>query len=492
MRGKAEIMASISSAGIGSGLDVNGIVTQLMAIEKQPLTQMQSVAGKLNDKLSSYGKIQSYVSSLRDAASRLTAPANWAQTSAISADASVVSASTGSAATAGAYSIQVQGLASSQALSSGKFAASTTAVGSGTLHIEIGSWQTSPAGFTERVPAGAVTVTIDPGANSLGDIRDKINAAHGGVSATIVTDTGGARLVLRSTATGAENGFRVTATDDASASGSTGLGVLGYPPVDPLPSGFDAMALNQPAANASAKVNGLSVSSASNTFDQVIDNLTFKVNKVSASPVDVTVASDNTALKKLVTDFASAYNDLAKFFSDQTAYNATTKVAGALQGDTAVNSLSAQMRNIIGDTLGGAGAGAYTRMAQIGLNPQANGTLAVDTGKLDTALGKVGDVKALFMASDGDTPSSSGFAMRLRSWGDGLLGVQGAVTTRSDSLRRQLDSNSKSQDSFSHRMTTVEARMRAQYSALDTQMSKMNALQTYVTQQIAAYNKTSA
>jgi flagellar hook-associated protein 2 len=108
------------------------------------------------------------------------------------------------------------------------------------------------------------------------------------------------------------------------------------------------------------------------------------------------------------------------------------------------------------------------------------------------ALGQVNDLKLLFMATGGDTPSSSGFAARLRSWGDGLLGVQGAVTTRSDSLRRQLDNNSKSQDSFSNRMTTVETRMRAQYSALDTQMSKMNALQTYVTQQIAAYNKNSA
>jgi flagellar hook-associated protein 2 len=481
-------MASISSAGIGSGLDVNGIVTQLMTIEKQPLKQMQTQAGKLNDRLSSYGKIQSYVSSLRDAASRLTAPANWAQTSATSADASVVSASSGSAATAGAYSIQVQNLASSQALSSGKFAASTTAVGSGTLHIELGTWKTSPAGFTERVPAGSVTITIDPAANTLGDIRDKINAAHGGVSSAIVTDSGGARLVLRSSETGAEDGFRVTATDDGSGSGTTGLGVLGYPPVDTPPPGFDAMALNQSAADASAKINGLTVTSRTNTFDNVIDGLTFKINKVSSSPVDVTVASDTASIKKLVTDFASAYNDLAKYFSDQTAYNASTKVAGALQGDSSANGLRAQMRAIASDTLGGAGAGAYKRLAEIGLNPQANGTLSVDGAKLDAALGKIGDVKALFMASDDSSASSTGFAARLRSWGDGLLGTQGAVTSRSESLRRQLDYNAKSQASFNTRMTSVEARMRAQYSALDTQMSKMNGLQSYVSQQVAAFN----
>ncbi|MEY4748214.1 MAG: hypothetical protein RIQ60_428 [Pseudomonadota bacterium] len=481
-------MASISSAGIGSGLDVNGIVTQLMTIEKQPLRQMQSEAGKLNDRLSSYGKIQSYVSSLRDAASRLTTPANWTQTAATSADTSVVTASSSASATAGAYSIQVQSLASSQALSSGKFAASTTAVGSGTLHIELGTWRTSPAGFVERVPAGSVTITIDPSANTLGDIRDKINAAHGGVSAAIVTDTGGARLVLRSTDTGAENGFRVTATDDGSASGTTGLGVLGYPPVDTPPPGFDPMTLNQSAADASAKINGLTVTSKTNTFDNVIDGLTFKVNKVSATPVDVTVASDTAAMKKLVTDFATAYNDLAKYFSDQTAYNATTKVAGTLQGDSAANGLRAQMRGIVSDTLGGAGAGAFKRMAEIGLNPQTNGTLSVDGSKLDAALTKVSDLKALFMASDDNTASNNGFAARLRSWGDGLLGTQGAVTTRSESLRRQIDYNSKAQESFNNRLTSVEARMRAQYSALDTQMSKMNALQSYVSQQIAAFN----
>ncbi|MFM2066755.1 MAG: hypothetical protein RLZZ584_1664 [Pseudomonadota bacterium] len=482
-------MASISSAGIGSGLDVNSIVTQLMAIEKQPLTQMQSAADKLNDRLSSYGKIQSYVSSLRDAASRLTSPANWAQTSATSADTSVVTASTGSAATAGAYSIAVQHLASSQALASGKFADSATAVGTGMLHIELGAWATDPSGFTARVPAGAVDVVIDSGSNTLSGIRDKINAAHGGVTASIVTDATGSRLVLRSSSTGAENGFRITATDDdGNAADAAGLSALAYDPEN----GIGSMTLNQSAANAEATVNGLAVSSRSNTFDNVIDNLTFKVGKLSAAPVEVTVASDTAAIKKLVTDFASSYNDLAKYMGDQTAYDANTKVSGTLQGDSAVNGLRAQMRAIVSDTLGGTGAGAFTRLAQIGLDPQINGTLKVDGSKLDNALGKLPDLKSMFMAFDAGTPSNNGFAARLRSWGDGLLGVQGAVTTRSESLRRQLDSNSKQQDSFNNRMTSVEARMRAQYSALDTAMAKTTALQTYVTQQIAAYNKSNS
>ncbi|MEY2686790.1 MAG: hypothetical protein RL375_988 [Pseudomonadota bacterium] len=490
-------MASISSAGIGSGLDVNSIVTQLMTIEKQPLTQMQKAASKLNEKLSSYGKIQSYVSGLRDAASRLTSPANWAQTSATSADTSVVTASTGSSATAGAYSIAVQHLASSQALASGRYASSTTAVGTGTLHIELGTWAVDPSGFLARVPAGSVDVVIDPSSNTLAGIRDKINAAHGGVTASIVTDTGGSRLVLRSSATGAESGFRITATDDGDGDtgDAGGLSALAYDPEHGL--AFNAltrpngMALNQSAADAQATVNGLAVTSATNTFDNVIDGLTFKVGKVSAQAVDVTVAADTASIKKLVTDFATAYSDLAKYLGAQTAYDATTKVAGSLQGDSAVNSLRSQMRAIVGDTLGGAGVGAFSRLAQIGLDPQTDGSLKVDGAKLDTALGKLSDVKSLFMAFDASTPSNNGMASRLRSWGDGLLGVQGAVTTRSESLRRQLDSNAKQQDTFSNRMSNVEARMRAQYSALDTAMSKASALQSYVTQQIAVNNKSS-
>jgi flagellar hook-associated protein 2 len=251
------------------------------------------------------------------------------------------------------------------------------------------------------------------------------------------------------------------------------------------------MALNQSAADAQATVNGLAVTSATNTFDNVIDGLTFKVGKVSAQAVDVTVAADTASIKKLVTDFATAYSDLAKYLGAQTAYDATTKVAGSLQGDSAVNSLRSQMRAIVGDTLGGAGVGAFSRLAQIGLDPQTDGSLKVDGAKLDTALGKLSDVKSLFMAFDASTPSNNGMASRLRSWGDGLLGVQGAVTTRSESLRRQLDSNAKQQDTFSNRMSNVEARMRAQYSALDTAMSKASALQSYVTQQIAVNNKSS-
>lgn len=149
------------------------------------------------------------------------------------------------------------------------------------------------------------------------------------------------------------------------------------------------------------------------------------------------------------------------------------------------------MRSIISNTAGL--SGAFQRLAQVGIDPQADGSLKVDGSKLDNALSAhLGDVKALFANSDLSNSANDGFASKLRQWGDSLLSFDGVLTTRSDSFRRQIDANSKRQEDFNHRMTLVESRMRAQYTALDTQMAKMNALSSYVSQQITAMNNSNS
>ncbi|MEX8517204.1 MAG: flagellar filament capping protein FliD [Leptothrix sp. (in: b-proteobacteria)] len=481
-------MASISSAGIGSGLDVNSIVTQLMGIERQPLTNMQTAASKLQDRLSSYGKIQSYVSSLRDAADKLSQPTSWGQTTAASGDTSVLAATTSDGSVAGSYGVTVQQLASSQTLASSSFGSNSATVGSGSLHIDLGSWNADQSGFTPSTtasPSGGVDVTISS-TDTLSEVRDKINAAGAGVNASIVNDTSGARLVLQSSSTGAGQAFRITASDaDGNNGDAAGLSALAYDPS----AGVSRLNRTQAGVNAQATINGLAVSSASNTLSDVIQGVSIKLSKVSSTPVDLTIAQDSTSIKKSVNDFANAYNSLDKYLTDQTSYDASTKTSGPLQGDSAVNALRAQIRNIVTDTFGG--SGAFKRLSEIGLDPQANGTLTVNASKLDAAMSNSADVKTLFSASDSSSVASQqGFATRLRQWGDTLLGIDGAITTRSGSLQRQIDANTKQQDSFQLRMTTVEQRMRAQYTALDTEMSKLNSLSSYVTQQLAAINKT--
>jgi len=206
--------------------------------------------------------------------------------------------------------------------------------------------------------------------------------------------------------------------------------------------------------------------------------------------VALTITSNSTAIKTAVTAFTDAYNTLNKYLADQTKYDSATKVAGTLQGDSGTNALRSAMRAVVGDT--SSLSGAYQRLSQIGIDPQSDGSLKVNASKLDTALGShLTDVKALFANTDTATPSNNGFATRLRQWGDSVLSFDGVLTTRTDSLQRQISANTKKQGDFNNRMTSVEARMRAQYTALDTQMAKMNALSSYVTQQITTMNKSS-
>jgi flagellar hook-associated protein 2 len=321
--------------------------------------------------------------------------------------------------------------------------------------------------------------------DTLADVRDKINAAKAGVMASIVTDTSGSRLVLRSSETGAANGFRIGVTDDdGTNTDATGLSALAYDPT----AGIASMAQTQPANDAKATVNGLSITSSSNLLSNVVDGVTLKLAKVSAAPVELTVNSDTESIKSAITAFTDAYNNLSKYLVSQTGYDAGSKASGTLQGDAGTTALRGAMRAIVGDT--GGMNGAFKRLAEIGIQPQANGNLSVDATKLGNALStKLADVKALFANKDLATDANNGFATRIAHWGDSLLNSDGTITTRADSLRRQVKDNDLQQSSFNDRMTLVEARMRAQYAALDTRMSSLNGLSSYITQQITTMNK---
>ncbi|MEY2655746.1 MAG: hypothetical protein RLZZ524_2774 [Pseudomonadota bacterium] len=471
-------MASISSAGIGSGLDVASIVSQLMTVEKAPLQQMQVAATKIQNQLSAYGKIQSFVSTLRDAAAKLGKPETWSNTAATSGDSSVFTASTDGTAQAGNYALSVQQLATAQTVAS---PANAFPVGAGRLRIQDGAG------------GAAIDVSISAG-DTPAQVRDKINAAKAGVTASVVTDASGSRLLLRSSETGADHAFTVHEVVSDGMGGETttttgDLAKLTYDPGLPAASGVN-MALTQAAGNAKATVNGLPVESSTNLLSGVVEGVTIKLAKVSAAPVELGVTNDTESIKTAVQAFADAYNQLNQYLSEQTAYDATTKKAGTLQGDSGTNSLRYAMRGLMGGT--GTMTGAYQRLAQVGLDVKKDGTMAVDATKLGNALGsKLADVQALFATKDSAIPANNGFAVQLQKWGDDLLRFDGVLTSRSDSLQSRVSANSKKQDDFNERMTQVEARLRAQYSSLDTQMAKLNSLSSYVSQQVTSWNKSS-
>ena len=465
-------MATLSSPGVGSGLDVNSIVTQLVAIERKPIEQLQAKATAIQTQLSSFGLLQSYVTNVRDIAAKLADASFWSQTTASSSDASAVAATSTTSAAAGSYSVEVGQLAQAQGLASQHYAGATTTVGTGTLHIELGTWGVGQTSFTPKTGATAVDISV-AASDTLTDVRDKINAAGAGVTALIMTDANGSRLLMRSNTSGADSAFR-----------SSGIAALAYD------TGTKTMTQNQTAANAQATVNGLAVSSTTNTLTNIVDGLTLSLSAVTTAPVSVDVVTDTAALKKTMTDFAAAYTAVVQLISTDTKYNAATKKGGILQGDGAATSLQRQLRSLAASA--SSASAMFTHLSDIGLELQRDGSMTVNDTKLTSALANVGELKKMFSSSDLVDPTADGFAKRFRVVTTGLLGSSGSVTTRTAGLADELTKNQKDQDSLTLRLAGIEKRMRAQYTALDATMAKLNSTSSFVTQQIAAYNKSPA
>lgn len=494
-------MATITSAGLGSGLDVTSIVSQLTELERAPIKQLQTEASTLQTKVSSLGSLKSALSSLSDASAKLKDPATWTATTATSADTSALTVSADSNAAVGSYSIGVQNLASAQTTASAVFATSGTVIGIGTLSFEIGTYNASLSTFATNPNWPKADVEITSSDNTLEKIRDKINSAGVGVQASVVTDATGSRLVLRSSATGSANGFKVTVQDgDGNNTDTAGLSALAYDPTTQVPDPANGptatrpltnMAATQKADNARVKINGLDIESATNTISGAVEGLTFKVSKTTTSPVDVAVAQDTESIKKAITAFATAYSSLNTVIKDQTKYDATNKKGAPLQGDAAAISIQSRMRSILGQS--SAASSVYQQLSQIGLSADATGALSVSSTKLSAALGSnLSEVKKLFANADANDSSKDGFASRFKAFADQVTGFEGTLTTHTDGLQKRISDNSKRQAALEDRAALYKKRLTQQYNTLDTNMSKINGLSSYVSQQIAALSNSSS
>ncbi len=439
---------AISSPGIGSGLDVDSIVSQLVALERRPITLLETAKTKLDSQLSSVGLLQSYMGNLQSAAGVLAQGDFWTKNAATSSDAASVSVSARAGATPASYSIEVTNLATAQSLSSAVIT-DTTNVGTGTLSITRGGVE--------------VQVEIGAGENSLEAMRDKINAADAGVTASIVQDGAGPRLVFTGTETGAANAVTVSVAD---ATGQ--LGALAYP---------GGMTENRAAADAAFTVNGLALTSASNKLENVVDGLDLTLSKITESPVTVKVSNDSAALRKGINDFVSAYNAINSFLSTQTRYDEATKSAGALQGDRTAVSLQYKLRSLAAQS--GDASSAFGRLSDMGIALQRDGSLKVESEtKLTAALADPAELSKAFTTAD------SGLAHGFKGLADSMLGVEGQLTSRADGLRASVKRNEDNQDRLEDRVARTEQRLLRQYQALDAKMGVLTNLSSYVTQQM--------
>ena len=389
-------MPTLTSPGVGSGLDISGIVQKLMQVEQQPLNQLDAKTAADQAKISAYGSLKGSLSALQAALQGLATAGSFGALAATVADDSVLGASVGSGAVAGTYGIEVSKLAQAHKLASGAFTSSTDAVGTGTLTFDFGTFA---AGTFTSNGGGAKSVVIGAGQGTLAGIRDAVNAASIGVTATIVNDgnTPGTRIVFTSNATGAANSLKVTVADgDGNATDTSGLSQLAYDPAGAAGSGQN-LEQKVAAQDALLTIDGIAVHAASNDIDNAIDGITLHLAKTNVgAPTVLDVAADTAGVGKSVAAFVKGYNDLHTTFNNLTRYDATKKQASVLTGDGTVRMVQNQLRSLLG---GAIGSGSYSMLSQVGITFQTDGTLALDASKLNAALAaNPGGVTQLFAA----------------------------------------------------------------------------------------------
>lgn len=441
----------MSVGSVGSGLDINSIVSQLVAAERAPTAgRIDRTERQTKAQISAIGILRSAFDSLRTAIGKLSSnDAAQARKTSVQVDAGFsASASTGGAI--GIYQVEVIALATAHKLSSTPYAATDTVVGTGQLTLTSG--------------ATIVNVTIDATNNTLAGIRDAINtaAAGKGVTATIVTANDGAHLVLGATDTGAANALKVTASG-----GDGGLAGLSYDP----PSATTMTQLSA-AADASVKVDGLLRSSASNTITDMLQGVSLTLTKAMPGIIkELTVASDPSVLRSAAKGFVTAYNAALSAIASTTNYDPTTKVAAALNGDAFVRGSSRDLRGQL--------SASVNDLKTLGISIDLEGKLTMDDAVFDAAIAKdPGPATRLFTA---DGSLAAGLETSLGR----LLDNDGLFDSRSDDLTRRTKSIGDQRVMLDRRMGQVEARFRAQFVALDMLMAKLQTTSSFLSQQLA-------
>lgn len=471
---------AISSPGVGSGLDIKSIVSQLVALEQRPLAQLQTAASTTKAKLSAFGQLKSQFANLQDQAAKLASSALWGGLSLSSSNSAAISGTLGNGAAATRFNMEVSQLAQAQGTASAVVPEGSNMAGR--LTIAMGTWSQvdddadpmTPAvnQFSPQSGSVAVNVDLEP-TDKLADIVKKINDAGAGVTATILKDTSGERLLVRSNDTGEANGFQIQTSNTPVGSN---IAQLGYNPA----AGGAGMTLSQAARNTQASINGVAVSSSNNVFENAIPGITLTANQVTSGPVEIRVSNDTAAMKTAINNLVSSYNALAGALSTMTAAN-PGGASGTLQGDGTVNNLQNMLRRAITGMVPG---GSISTLSAVGVEFQKDGTLKVNDSKLSEALQNPQALQAFFAG----TTDNPGVGARLRDLAQGLLGSTGAITSRTNALQSSLDRNAKDQSKLQDRISLTEERLYAKYSRLDASLSQLNALSTYIGQQVTSWN----
>ncbi|MCX4158961.1 MULTISPECIES: flagellar filament capping protein FliD [Paraburkholderia] len=419
--------------------------------------------------LSAYGALSSALNALQAAIKNLS-DGTTLSTFGATASGKGMDPKAGPGAVAGSYSIDVKQIAASQSLSSAAFD-STAKLGSGKLTIAVGG--------------KSMDVTIDSTNNTLSGIANAINKAgnNPGVTATIVTGTGGAHLVLRSTTTGAANTINVSTSDVQNDTGLSSLGVTSTPGANGAASTIvssdtsKAWQQSEAAQDAKFTIGGIEASSSTNAVTAAISGVTLNLSSAAVGTTQtLTIAPDTTAQNTAITNFANLYNTVVTTINSLSSFDKSSKTGGALLGDSTLTTIKNTLASIVG---GGVGAGSSAvGLASIGITLKgdpADGTLVIDSKKLSTSLtSSPAQVAALFN-------STNGIGAKLNKSISDFVKTGGIIDTRSTALNADLKSITTQQTTLANYSAQLTKQYQSQFTALNTLMATMNNNSQYLT-----------
>lgn len=471
-------MASITSIGVGSGIDLEGLVDQLISAERDPqelrLNLQESVT---QGSISAIGNLKSTLAAFQDSLASLNDSDAFSARSAISGDSSLFSVSADSTASVGSYTIEVDDLATANKVATnGSFSSPGATIGEGTVTIGF----LAGSSFDISVAATDDLTTIK---NAINDATDNI-----GVTASLITGVSGTELVITSNETGTANQLDISVVDtgDALNQDANGLSRLFYDGSDPdnLLNGLNQIQQIDAAQDAKIFVDGFEATSSSNEFTDIIEGVTITAladdgGSFPLPSASLTVDTDKSSVKSNVETFVASYNELVTVLNALTDFDAVTETTGILSGDAAISALEAQIRRTLSNTVSSADD-SLNNLALLGITTNSNGTIAIDETTLDdTILNNFDNIGALLAGDDGVTT-------QLDDLLESFLTTGGIFDSKEDNLNTQLSDIEDQRTVLELRLETIEARFRSRFAALDILVSQLNQTGDFLTQQLDA------
>jgi len=468
-------MATISSLGAGTSLDLNTLYDNLQTAEQTKLTPIASQQSSYKAKLTAWGVVQTSLNKLQTAADALKNTSAIAGTK-VSSTNTAFTATLANTASAGTYSIEVSALAASQSLLSPKVASKDTDLGDQSL-------DSRTITITQPGQKDPLTVTLDKDKTSLADMRDAINAKQGSVTASIIkADDNSYYLALTSRDSGTTNQMTITSNDAELAK---------YVSYDSSNTGSASNVMTQQvaASDAKVKINGIDITRSSNKITDAPEGVTLTLNKLTTgTPETLAVTKDNAPMTAAIQAYVDAYNSLQTTIGNQTKYTAVDQGSdkqntsnGDLLGDGTLRNIQTRLRSQLSTSQ--AGNDSFSVLSQLGITQDVSGKLTVDSTKLEKALNEKSADVVSFLSGDGKT---TGFATQASNLLKDILGSKGSIQNATDGINKTLKRLDTQYKAVSDQITATMARYKTQFTSLSQLVSSMTSTGNYLTQQFNA------